>query len=185
MNDSNVTLNNLSNNISQNLSFTINNLSDNKIETLNNYSNSSNLNLYPFINNYFPSILVITFTIPFGAIIYLKTKLSSLKNNPKTDEFDIQTARISISCITGWFLINIFIIFYFTILNPTLFSYNLVTVFASGSGFLLIMVTLVLIWIEDFASLIKEFYNFKSYMRSKFYNFKSYISSKFEKFFHF
>ncbi|VVB92900.1 Uncharacterised protein [uncultured archaeon] len=167
MNDSNVTLNNLSNNISQNISLTINNLSNNKIETLNNFSNYSITNSYQFINNYFSSILVIIFTIPFGAIIYLKTKLSTLKGNPETDKFDILTIKISISCITGWFLTNIFIIFYLTILNPTLFSYNLVSVFVSGSGFLLIMFSIVLIWIEDLAFLIKKFNNFKSDIRSK------------------
>lgn len=162
MNVTNVTLNNnLSKNISQNL--TLNNLPDNKIETLNISLNSSSINLYPFIEKNFQPIMVITFGVPFSALIYLKTKLSGLKNNTNntTNELDIKTIRSSISYISCWLLTNIFIIFYLAILNPTVFSYNQITTIVSASGLLLFMFTVILIWIEDVAFLIRRLNDFK------------------------
>ncbi len=175
MNVSNVTLNNvtLNNNTSKNISqnFILNNLSDNKIETLNNSLNSSSVNLYPFIEKNFQPIMVITFGVPFTAIIYFKTKLSNLKNNATANELDIKIIKSSISYISGWLLTNIFIIFYLAILNPTVFSYNQTTTIVSASGLLLFMFAVILIWIEDVAFLLRRFHDFKCYINSKLKNF--------------
>ncbi|MDP3105493.1 MAG: hypothetical protein Q8M95_12915 [Candidatus Methanoperedens sp.] len=166
MNISNVTLDNLSNNISQNLN--LSNLSDQKIKTLENSLNSSSENLYPFLDRNSQPILVITYGVPFTAVIFLKTKLSNLKTNPKTNEKEIITVSSSITYISSWLLINIFILLYLGILNPTVFSYNQVIIIVLTSGLLLFMFTLVLVWLEDVGFIIRRIHDFKRYIHSKF-----------------
>ncbi len=168
MNISNVTLDNLSNNISQNLNLI--NLSDQKIRIIENSLNSSSENLYPVLDKNSQPILVITYGFPFTAVIFLKTKLSNLKTNPKTNELEIITISSSINYISSWLLINIFILLYLGILNPNIFSYNLDIIIVSTSGLLLFMFTLVLVWLEDVGSIIRRIHDFKRYILSKFHN---------------
>jgi len=172
MNISNVTLDNLSNNISQNLNLI--NLTDQKITIIENSLNSSSENLYPFIDKNSQPILVITYGAPFTAVIFLKTKLLYLKTNPKTNpktnELEIITISSSITYISSWLSINIFILLYLGILNPNLFSYNQVIGIVSTSGLLLFMFTLVLVWLEDVGSIIRRIHDFKRYILSKFHD---------------
>jgi hypothetical protein len=131
MNISNITLNNLSNNTSQNFS---------SGDLLNKSVISQNTILSHLTNN-FSSILVITVTIPAGAVNFLNGKL---KTGASADVEEAKIIHKSIAAIGTWTIGNLAFYIYILIFNPSFPSYDQAVIYYSISGLFLVVASFCL-----------------------------------------